>query len=77
LFASPLVVEAGTPVMVDIVEDMIHTAFANVTGGGSSWFPSRRAARRMRPANVSGRLRSRRAAAEAKGCTPPGGGSGA
>lgn len=32
-FTSPLVVSAGDSVTLDIVEDMIHTVFANVTGG--------------------------------------------
>ena len=36
-FTSPLVVDAGTPVQVDIVDDMIHTVFANVTGGAASF----------------------------------------
>ncbi len=36
-FTSPLVVEAGTPVTVDVVEDMIHTVFANVSGGAASF----------------------------------------
>ncbi len=36
-FTSPLVVAAGGSVSLDIVEDMIHTVFANVTGGGASF----------------------------------------
>jgi hypothetical protein len=32
-FTSPLVVSQGDSVTLDIVEDMIHTVFANVTGG--------------------------------------------
>src|SRR5207245_2307569 len=36
-FTSPLVVAAGGSVTLDIVEDMIHTVFANVTGG-VAWF---------------------------------------
>jgi len=31
-FTSPLVVQAGTSVTLDIIEDQIHTVFANVTG---------------------------------------------
>ena len=36
-FTSPLVVAAGGSVSLDIVEDMIHTAFANVSGGVASF----------------------------------------
>jgi len=36
-FTSPLVVSAGDTVTLDIIEDMIHTAFANVTGGVASF----------------------------------------
>src|SRR2546425_4599871 len=36
-FTSPLVVAAGGSVTLDIVEDMIHTVFANVTGGVASF----------------------------------------
>ena len=36
-FTSPWVVSAGDPVTLDIIEDMIHTVFANVTGGVASF----------------------------------------
>jgi hypothetical protein len=36
-FTSPLVVSAGDSVALDIVEDMIHTVFANVTSGAASF----------------------------------------
>ncbi len=36
-FTSPLVVDAGTDVSLDIVDDMIHTVFANVAGGTASF----------------------------------------
>ncbi|HUE29261.1 MAG TPA: hypothetical protein VMR79_00195, partial [Verrucomicrobiae bacterium] len=36
-FTSPLVVAAGGSVTLDVVEDMIHTVFANVTGGVASF----------------------------------------
>ncbi|TMB23331.1 MAG: hypothetical protein E6J71_03965 [Deltaproteobacteria bacterium] len=36
-FTTPIVVDAGAPVTVDIVADMIHTVFANVSGGVPSF----------------------------------------
>ena len=36
-FTSPLVVDAGASVTVDVVEDMIHTVFANVAAGTASF----------------------------------------
>lgn len=36
-FTSPLVVQPGGRVTLDIIEDMIHTVFANVTGGVASF----------------------------------------
>jgi len=36
-FAEPLVVTDGEPVTITILEDMIHTVFANVTGGSATF----------------------------------------
>jgi len=36
-FTSPLVVDSGTSVTVDVVDDMIHTVFANVAAGSASF----------------------------------------